>query len=111
MCVVYVYKGYALPALLPKLYTHYASAFLFVYFGLKLLKDGQEMGDGPSEELQEVEEELIEKKDDGRQGQQSPNGQSDVEVGNTNESEGRVYGLKNGSRPNYYSSLFINFFG
>jgi len=44
--------GYALPALLPKAYTHMASALLFVYFGLRLLKDGYEMsGDGPSEEL------------------------------------------------------------
>jgi Ca2+/H+ antiporter, TMEM165/GDT1 family len=36
---------------------------LFVYFGLRLLRDAHEMGDGPSEELQEVEEELIDKKD------------------------------------------------
>ena len=39
------------------------SQLLFVYFGLRLLKDAQQMGDGPSEELQEVEEELIAKKD------------------------------------------------
>ncbi len=38
---------------------------LFVYFGAKLLKDAYEMeGDGPSEELQEVEEELEKKKGD-----------------------------------------------
>lgn len=83
--------GYALPALLPKVYTHYASAFLFVYFGLKLLKEGQAMGDGPSEELQEVEEELIEKKDDGDHQQQE-----DVEGGGakTNETEAVVYGVQ-----------------
>jgi len=58
--------GYSLPALLPRTYTHLASALLFVYFGLRLLKDGYEMsGDGPSEELQEVEEELVTKKADG----------------------------------------------
>lgn len=56
--------GFALPSLLPRKYTHYASALLFVYFGLKLLKDAYEMeGTGPSEELQEVEEELINKKE------------------------------------------------
>jgi len=55
--------GYALPNLLPRQYTHFASACLFVYFGLKLLKDAVEMkGEGPNEELQEVEEELINKK-------------------------------------------------
>ena len=36
---------------------------LFVYFGFKLLKDAYGMGEGPSEELQEVENELINKKD------------------------------------------------
>lgn len=56
--------GYALPNILPRAYTHFASACLFVYFGLKLLRDAYEMkGEGPSEELQEVEEELISKKE------------------------------------------------
>lgn len=74
--------GFALPALIPRAYTHFASAvsvrtdflcvtprhnnifirhvqILFLYFGYKLLKDAYEMDDsGPSEELQEVEEEL-----------------------------------------------------
>jgi len=36
---------------------------MFVYFGLRLLKDAHEMGTGPSDELQEVEEELIKKKE------------------------------------------------
>jgi putative Ca2+/H+ antiporter (TMEM165/GDT1 family) len=56
--------GFALPNLLPRKYTHFASAVLFAYFGLRLLKDAYEMeGGGPSEELQEVEEELINKKE------------------------------------------------
>ena len=56
--------GYALPNILPRAYTHFASACLFVYFGFKLLRDAYEMkGEGPSEELQEVEEELISKKE------------------------------------------------
>jgi len=60
--------GFALPALLPRTYTHFASAILFLYFGLKLLKDSYEMkGEGPSDELQEVEEELVTKKGDGNE--------------------------------------------
>ena len=56
--------GVALPSLLPRSYTHFASAILFLYFGCRLLKDAHEMvGEGPSEELQEVEEELINKKE------------------------------------------------
>jgi len=56
--------GVALPSLLPRAYTHFASAILFLYFGCRLLKDAYEMvGEGPSEELQEVEEELINKKE------------------------------------------------
>mmetsp|Transcript_7781 Transcript_7781/g.7967 ORF Transcript_7781/g.7967 Transcript_7781/m.7967 type:complete len:237 (+) Transcript_7781:142-852(+) len=58
-----VLMGYALPALLPRKYTHIASTLMFVYFGFRLLKDAYQMGDGPSDELQEVEEELIKKKE------------------------------------------------
>jgi len=75
--------GYALPTLLPRTYTHLASALLFVYFGLRLLKDGYEMsGDGPSEELQEVEEELVTKKGDGSEADDPT---VDVEAGDGGE--------------------------
>jgi Ca2+/H+ antiporter, TMEM165/GDT1 family len=67
-----------------------------VYFGLRLLKDAHEMGDGPSEELQEVEEELIEKKDGPNQSESA-----DVEDGSGsgpgeggNQTEVMVYGMK-----------------
>ncbi|KAH8064192.1 hypothetical protein JL721_8334 [Aureococcus anophagefferens] len=44
---------------MPRTYTHYASALLFFYFGLRMLKDASSMsGSGVSEELGEVEEEL-----------------------------------------------------
>jgi len=73
--------GYALPNLLPRVYTHYASALLFVYFGLKLLKDSYEMeGGGPSEELQEVENELINKKE-------GISEEDDVETGDSNKNK------------------------
>ncbi len=39
-----------------------------MYFGIKLLRDSYEMsGDGPSDELQEVEEELEKKKGEGNE--------------------------------------------
>jgi putative Ca2+/H+ antiporter (TMEM165/GDT1 family) len=52
--------GVAVPAMLPRLYTHYAAAALFAYFGIKLLRDGSAMqsGGGVSEELMETEQEL-----------------------------------------------------
>jgi Ca2+/H+ antiporter, TMEM165/GDT1 family len=66
MHVLSALMGYALPALLPKAYTHLASILLFMYFGYRLLRDAYEMeGDKPSDELQEVEEELIHKKEGG----------------------------------------------
>uniref|UniRef100_A0A7S3UU97 GDT1 family protein n=1 Tax=Heterosigma akashiwo TaxID=2829 RepID=A0A7S3UU97_HETAK len=59
MTVLSTLMGFALPSLIPRTYTHYASALLFLYFGVRLLKDGAGMeGGGPSEELAEVEEEL-----------------------------------------------------
>ena len=59
MTVLSAIMGFALPNLMPRKYTHYASAALFVYFGVKLIKDAGSMGDGPNEELQEVEDELF----------------------------------------------------
>jgi len=61
MTVLSAALGYALPSLLPRKYTHYASAALFLYFGAKMLRDARTMGDGPADELAEVEDELGEK--------------------------------------------------
>ncbi len=53
MTVLSAAAGTALPALLPRLYTHYASVALFVVFGIKLLRDASGMDSaGPSEELE-----------------------------------------------------------
>eukprot|EP00981_Chlorochromonas_danica_P003258 scaffold633_cov288-Ochromonas_danica.AAC.93 len=54
--------GYALPNLIPRKYTHFAGAVS----DRPLLKDSWDMpDDGPSDELQEVEEELVNKKSEG----------------------------------------------
>eukprot|EP00429_Kryptoperidinium_foliaceum_P055444 CAMPEP_0176089042 /NCGR_PEP_ID=MMETSP0120_2-20121206/44591_1 /TAXON_ID=160619 /ORGANISM="Kryptoperidinium foliaceum, Strain CCMP 1326" /LENGTH=229 /DNA_ID=CAMNT_0017422915 /DNA_START=30 /DNA_END=719 /DNA_ORIENTATION=- len=63
MTALSVALGVALPALLPKEYTHWAAVALFVYFGGKLLLEAAEMfrsgeGAGPSSELDEVEQSL-----------------------------------------------------
>eukprot|EP00441_Pelagodinium_beii_P021716 CAMPEP_0197660774 /NCGR_PEP_ID=MMETSP1338-20131121/51054_1 /TAXON_ID=43686 ORGANISM="Pelagodinium beii, Strain RCC1491" /NCGR_SAMPLE_ID=MMETSP1338 /ASSEMBLY_ACC=CAM_ASM_000754 /LENGTH=226 /DNA_ID=CAMNT_0043238199 /DNA_START=144 /DNA_END=825 /DNA_ORIENTATION=- len=55
--------GLVLPSLLPRKYTHWAAVALFVYFGAKLLFEAVQMlrsgtGKGPSDELEEVEQEL-----------------------------------------------------
>jgi len=68
MTVLSTMVGYTLPSLLPRAYTHFASAILFLYFGVRLLYESRELSSGPSEELREVEEELIHKKDQGPDG-------------------------------------------
>eukprot|EP00941_MAST-03F_sp_MAST-3F-sp1_P001866 g1866.t1 len=55
--------GFVLPNLLPRKYTHLASAALFVYFGYKMLSEAYDMtlkgeGDEAGEELEEAEAEL-----------------------------------------------------
>lgn len=51
--------GWALPAILPKAYTHYAAVALFAYFGVKLLREGAATkANEPNEELEEAEREL-----------------------------------------------------
>merc|ERR1719409_593543 len=59
MTVLSAAFGFLLPNLIPRTYTHWASVALFVFFGGKLIKEGLEMEGGkPSEELEEVENEL-----------------------------------------------------
>ena len=64
MHVLSCMMGLALPNILPRQYTHFASGILFLYFGFRLLKEAYETGDGPSEELQEAEEEMGKEKGD-----------------------------------------------
>lgn len=77
MTVLSALLGFALPNLIPREYTHYAGALLFLYFGLKMLKEGYEAeGSGPSEELAEVEHELIKKRDDAEDSDEEKRGKS-----------------------------------
>ena len=83
MHILSVLMGFALPSLLPKQYTHIASIILFLYFGCRLLKDAYEMEGGkPSDELLEVEEELIHKKTEG----DDDKGDDDIEGGDGKKS-------------------------
>eukprot|EP00392_Amoebophrya_sp_AT5.2_P015915 g16138.t1 len=66
MTVLSAAFGHAVPHLLPKVFTHWASVVLLLYFGCKMLYEASEMyrrGDGlsVSEELEEVEQELAQK--------------------------------------------------
>lgn len=115
MHVISSLMGFALPSLMPRAYTHFASAvsvlsylrrfpafdlifcnfcvdlvqILFLYFGYKLLRDAYDMdGVGPSEELQEVEEELRKSKGDGKE-QEEDGDECDI-VGNMAGGEGDV---------------------
>eukprot|EP01036_Dinobryon_divergens_P029727 gene29727-38867_t len=91
--------GFALPSLIPRSYTHTASTLLFIYFGCKLLKDSLEMnGGGPSDELQEVEEELEKKKVEGGEADDEPEPQgdansADLEVGRKGSKKPRTKGF------------------
>mmetsp|Transcript_2432 Transcript_2432/g.5815 ORF Transcript_2432/g.5815 Transcript_2432/m.5815 type:complete len:327 (+) Transcript_2432:195-1175(+) len=66
MTVLSSIMGLVLPKLVPVKYTHILGGILFLYFGIKLLLDARGMdNDQVSEELEEVEEELLHpKKDD-----------------------------------------------
>lgn len=69
MTVLSALMGGIVPQLLPKEYTHYAAALLFLVFGLQMLKEAREAyaednGDAPTE-LLEVEKELGAKAEDG----------------------------------------------
>mmetsp|Transcript_40588 Transcript_40588/g.79636 ORF Transcript_40588/g.79636 Transcript_40588/m.79636 type:complete len:331 (+) Transcript_40588:18-1010(+) len=59
MTILSAALGFALPNLLPKKYTHWIATGLFVFFGLKLLKEAYEGEEGGmAEEKEEVQTEL-----------------------------------------------------
>ncbi|KAK4547693.1 hypothetical protein LTR36_000650 [Oleoguttula mirabilis] len=63
MTVLSAVLGHAVPTLLPKRFTTFAAAILFLVFGVKMLREGLAMAKdlGVGEEMKEVEAELEEK--------------------------------------------------
>jgi putative Ca2+/H+ antiporter (TMEM165/GDT1 family) len=65
MTVLSAMMGLILPKFIPVQYTHILGGVLFLYFGFKLLNDSRKMeANRVSEELEEVEEELLHPKKD-----------------------------------------------
>ena len=60
MTVLSAVLGHAVPTLIPKTFTKFMAAVLFLIFGVKMLKEGREMSpdEGVGEEMREVEAEL-----------------------------------------------------
>jgi len=63
MTILSTLMGVVLPSILPRSYTHILGGILFLYFGCKLLLESRSMTNGVSDELGEVEEELLHTKD------------------------------------------------
>jgi len=63
MTVLSAVLGHAVPTLLPKRFTTFAAAALFLVFGVRMLREGLAMSgaEGVGEEMKEVEAELEEK--------------------------------------------------
>ncbi|KAF2803865.1 UPF0016-domain-containing protein [Mytilinidion resinicola] len=68
MTVLSAVLGHAVPTLLPKRFTNFAAAILFLVFGAKMLREGLAMSpeEGVGEEMKEVEMELEEKEQSAR---------------------------------------------
>jgi putative Ca2+/H+ antiporter (TMEM165/GDT1 family) len=63
MTILSTFMGLVLPSVLPKKYTHILGGILFLYFGIKLITESRSMeANRVSEELEEVEEELLHEK-------------------------------------------------
>jgi len=69
MTVLSALFGHAVPTLLPKRFTNFAAAVLFLVFGVKMLREGLAMSpnEGVAAEMQEVQMELEEKELQARQ--------------------------------------------
>ncbi|OJJ44213.1 hypothetical protein ASPZODRAFT_71839 [Penicilliopsis zonata CBS 506.65] len=63
MTVLSAVLGHAVPTLIPKQFTKFLAAVLFLVFGVRMVKEGREMSpdEGVGEEMKEVEMELEEK--------------------------------------------------
>jgi Ca2+/H+ antiporter, TMEM165/GDT1 family len=107
MTVLSAVIGYALPLLLPKTYTHYASILLFVFFGLKLLQEARELyaqkEHKKNEELEEVEAELGVRVSDDEEEKK----QDDIEAGKSPEGSERKSANGKKDQPNSANTLAV----
>lgn len=72
MTVLSTLVGHVAPLLISRTYTQYAAAALFLFFGIKMLRDGLGVDHaGASEELEEVEMELTKKQEDAPEDEES----------------------------------------
>jgi Ca2+/H+ antiporter, TMEM165/GDT1 family len=86
MTIISTGMGLILPKFLDRKYTHLLSAILFLYFGCKLLYDSRNMEHGKvSEELEEVEEELLHNPTKSKKNKKKGD-DDDIEVGGTSSS-------------------------
>ncbi|KAI4195800.1 MAG: hypothetical protein LQ346_003348 [Caloplaca aetnensis] len=65
MTILSAVLGHAVPTLIPKRYTNFLASLLFLIFGAKMLREGSAIprGQGVSEEMKEVEMEMMEKEE------------------------------------------------
>ncbi|KAL8706901.1 MAG: hypothetical protein Q9201_000061 [Fulgogasparrea decipioides] len=68
MTILSAVLGHAVPTLIPKRYTNFLAALLFLIFGAKMLREGYAIprGQGVSEEMKDVELEIAEKEEKAR---------------------------------------------
>jgi putative Ca2+/H+ antiporter (TMEM165/GDT1 family) len=100
MTILSTAMGMVLPQLIDKQYTHILGGILFLYFGCKLVYDSRQMeSDKHSEELEEVEEELLQ--------QSSKKDEEDVE--NPNASRKRYNKATMTKYQVFFQSLTLTF--
>ena len=110
MTILSTLMGLVLPSILPRRYTHIIGGILFLYFGIKLVLDSREMEDKVSDELEEVEEELLQTKnkkdedDSDTGGGTSASDVSDVEGGSKRPPKRAASGIAGATA--YKSSSF-----
>lgn len=85
MTILSTFMGLVLPSVLPKQYTHILGGILFLYFGVKLIVESRGMeANRVSEELEEVEEELLHEKKKDADEEKGENNQSSSSKGPSN---------------------------
>eukprot|EP00123_Amoebidium_parasiticum_P013661 comp22084_c0_seq1/m.32192 comp22084_c0_seq1/g.32192 ORF comp22084_c0_seq1/g.32192 comp22084_c0_seq1/m.32192 type:complete len:281 (-) comp22084_c0_seq1:628-1470(-) len=107
MTVLSSVMGYA-TTIIPRIYTFYASTLLFVFFGLKLLREGSRMS--PDEESDELEEVTLELKKKEEEMAKSRQGTGDIEAGEggLTEQQARWLGdIRNGILLQAFTMTFL----